>query len=58
MATTPADRSPESTLAFFREGYRFISTRCERYDTDIFTARLLLRTDDLPARAGGGGALL
>ncbi|MFY1680964.1 cytochrome P450 [Micromonospora sp. WMMD730] len=42
MATTPADRSPESTLAFFREGYRFISNRCERYDTDIFTARFLL----------------
>ncbi|WFE94315.1 cytochrome P450 [Micromonospora sp. WMMD987] len=43
MATiTPADRSPESTLAFLREGYRFISTRCERYGSDVFTARLLL----------------
>ncbi|TDB73043.1 cytochrome P450 [Micromonospora sp. KC723] len=42
MAATPADRSPESTLAFLREGYRFISTRCERLGSDIFTARLLL----------------
>ncbi|TDB70510.1 cytochrome P450 [Micromonospora sp. KC721] len=42
MAATPADRSPESTLAFLREGYRFISTRCERLGSDIFTTRLML----------------
>ncbi|MEH0844390.1 cytochrome P450 [Micromonospora sp. CPCC 205711] len=43
MATTiPADRSPESTLAFLREGYRYISSRCDRYGSDIFTTRLLL----------------
>ncbi|MEV0157501.1 cytochrome P450 [Micromonospora sp. NPDC050686] len=40
--STPADRSPDSTLAYLREGYRFISTRCERYGSDIFTTRLLL----------------
>ncbi|MBY8875138.1 cytochrome P450 [Micromonospora sp. PLK6-60] len=40
--STPADRSPDSTLAFLREGYRFISTRCERYGSDVFTTRLLL----------------
>ncbi|MBO4209161.1 cytochrome P450 [Micromonospora echinofusca] len=43
MATTPRDPSPESTLNFAREGYRFIGERCERYDSDIFQARLLLR---------------
>ncbi|MFF5176100.1 cytochrome P450 [Micromonospora sp. NPDC000089] len=42
MASTPVDRSPESTLAFLREGYRFISTRCERYGSDVFATRLLL----------------
>ncbi|TDC83129.1 cytochrome P450 [Micromonospora sp. KC606] len=42
MVATPADRSPESTLAFLREGYRFIGTRCDRLGSDIFTARLLL----------------
>lgn len=42
MATIPGDRSPDSTLAFIRDGYRFITNRCERYGTDIFQARLLL----------------
>ncbi|NJP34739.1 cytochrome P450 [Micromonospora thermarum] len=44
MATMPVDRSPESTLSFLRSGYRFISDRCDRYGTDIFTTRLLLET--------------
>ncbi|MFC0002692.1 cytochrome P450 [Micromonospora siamensis] len=39
---TPADRSPDSSVAFLREGYRFIGTRCDRYGSDIFTTRLLL----------------
>ncbi|MEU8296879.1 cytochrome P450 [Micromonospora sp. NPDC048909] len=43
MATIPADRSPESTLALLRDGYRFIGARCNRYDSDIFQTRLLLR---------------
>ncbi|PZF87903.1 cytochrome P450 [Micromonospora deserti] len=42
MATIPADRSLESTLAFLRDGYRFIGARCDRYGTDIFQTRLLL----------------
>ncbi|MBQ1027899.1 cytochrome P450 [Micromonospora sp. C95] len=43
MATIPTDRSPDSTLAFLRAGYRFVGTRCERYGTDIFQTRLLLK---------------
>lgn len=42
MATMPADRSPDSTLALLRAGYRFIGERCERYGSDIFTTRILL----------------
>ncbi|MFE9184004.1 cytochrome P450 [Micromonospora haikouensis] len=42
MASMPADRSPDSTLALLREGYRFIGDRCDRYGTDIFQTRLLL----------------
>ncbi|MFD1083747.1 cytochrome P450 [Micromonospora andamanensis] len=42
MATIPTDRSPDSTLAFLRAGYRFIGQRCDRYGTDIFQTRLLL----------------
>ncbi|WP_200216111.1 cytochrome P450 [Micromonospora coerulea] len=38
----PVDRSPESTLAFLREGYRFIGARCDRYGSDVFQTRLLL----------------
>ncbi|MER7460182.1 cytochrome P450 [Micromonospora sp. NPDC126480] len=42
MATMPVDRSPDSTLAFLRSGYRFISERCDRHGSDIFATRLLL----------------
>jgi cytochrome P450 len=42
MASMPADRSPDSTLALLRAGYRFISDRCERYDSDVFRTRILL----------------
>lgn len=42
MATIPRDRSVDSTLAFRRAGYRFISNRCERHGSDIFETRLLL----------------
>ncbi|MFD2767820.1 cytochrome P450 [Micromonospora eburnea] len=37
------DRSPESTLAFRREGYRFIGDHCDRHGSDIFQTRLLLQ---------------
>ncbi|MFG1918797.1 cytochrome P450 [Micromonospora sp. NPDC048898] len=42
MATMPADRSPDSTLALLRAGYRFIGARCERYGSDVFQTRILL----------------
>ncbi|MEV1332414.1 cytochrome P450 [Micromonospora costi] len=43
MATIPTDRVPDSTLALLREGYRYIGTRCDRYGSDVFQTRLLLR---------------
>ncbi|WP_030274612.1 cytochrome P450 [Micromonospora globosa] len=42
MSTMPSDRSPDSTLAFLREGYRFVGDRCDRLGTDVFQTRLLL----------------
>ncbi|MGR6321566.1 cytochrome P450 [Micromonospora soli] len=42
MSAIPTDRSPESTLAFLRAGYRFIADRCDRHGSDIFQTRLLL----------------
>lgn len=36
-------RLRDSTLAFAREGYTFISTRCDRLGTDLFRTRLLLQ---------------
>jgi fatty-acid peroxygenase len=43
MRTIPRDPAFDSVLALRREGYRFISSRCERLGTEIFQARLLLR---------------
>ncbi len=34
---------PESSLALLREGYTFISSRCDRFGTDLFRTRLMLR---------------
>lgn len=42
MVYIPLDSSRESSVALLREGNTFISTRCERYDTDIFRARLMM----------------
>ena len=42
MATIPTERSPDSSVAFLRDGYRFVGRRCDRHGTDIFQARLLL----------------
>ncbi|MFR9777322.1 cytochrome P450 [Micromonospora sp. MS34] len=42
MSAIPTDRSPESTLAFLRAGYRFVGDRCDRHGSDIFQTRLLL----------------
>lgn len=53
MSRIPADHSPDSTLALLRDGYRFVTNRCERYGGDIFQTRLLLRpTICLRGRAG------
>ncbi|MDK1326551.1 cytochrome P450 [Arthrobacter sp. zg-Y1143] len=32
--------SPDSSLAFLREGYTFISSRCDRLGTDLFRTRI------------------
>ncbi len=42
MSAIPTDRSPESTLAYLRAGYRFVGDRCDRHGSDIFQTRLLL----------------
>lgn len=33
----------DHTLALFREGYRFITNRCNRFGSDMFETRLILR---------------
>ncbi len=38
-STAPFD----STLPFLREGYSFVSARCDAMGTDVFTSRMLLR---------------
>ncbi|MFE0593649.1 cytochrome P450 [Micromonospora echinospora] len=49
----PTDPRPESTLALLRDGYRFVTDRCERLGSDVFQTRLLLRrTICLRGRAG------
>lgn len=42
MSHIPEDRIFDSTLALVFDGYRFISQRCQRYQSDIFQTRLLL----------------
>lgn len=43
MPQPPRDPAFDSSLALLLEGYEFISNRCNRYDTDLFTTRLLLQ---------------
>lgn len=43
MAHIPRDSSFDSSLALLREGNTFISSRCRRYGSDIFQARLMLQ---------------
>lgn len=43
MHTIPKEKGFDSSLALFRDGYRFISRRCERHQSDLFRTRLLLR---------------
>ncbi|KXK63524.1 cytochrome [Micromonospora rosaria] len=53
MGTIPGDGSPDSSVAFLRDGYRFIGNRCARLGSDIFQTRLLLeRTICLRGRPG------
>jgi fatty-acid peroxygenase len=40
----PRDPQRDSTAAFLAEGYTFISTRCDRLQSDVFEARLMLQT--------------
>ena len=40
-AKIPTDRLPEASPALLRDGYRFISRRCDRLRTDVFGTRLL-----------------
>lgn len=41
--TIPSDGAPDSTLAFLRDGYLFVSKRCDRLGSDLFSTRLMLR---------------
>ncbi|MGL5794395.1 MAG: hypothetical protein ACRC06_08285 [Waterburya sp.] len=43
MLQIPEERSLDSTLALLSDGYQFISKRCQRYQSDIFQTRLLLK---------------
>ena len=43
MPHMPRDTALDSTLALMSDPYRFISRRCERYASDVFEARILLR---------------
>jgi len=39
----PTDKCLDSTLSLLKEGYLFISNRMNKYKTDIFQTRLLLK---------------
>lgn len=39
----PRTRSFDATRAFLSEGYTFVSSRCERLQSDVFRTRLMLR---------------
>ena len=42
-SSIPRDKSPDSTAALMSEGYTFVSSRCRRYQTDVFQTRLMLQ---------------
>ena len=44
MSFVPRYGRLDSSLALLREGYAFISNRCERLDSDVFATRLLLQS--------------
>lgn len=39
----PSDGVADSTLAFLRDGYLFVSKRCDQLGSDLFSTRLMLR---------------
>ncbi|NJR41020.1 MAG: cytochrome P450 [Leptolyngbyaceae cyanobacterium CSU_1_4] len=43
MREIPKDRSIDNTVSLVREGYRFISNRCDRHQTNIFQTQILLQ---------------
>ncbi len=43
MSALPRDPAFDATPAFLRDGYLFVSKRCDELDTDAFRARLLLK---------------
>ncbi len=43
MPSIPRDPAPDGSIAFLREGYEFISRRCERLGSDVFETRMMLR---------------
>ncbi|WP_220359350.1 hypothetical protein [Alkalilimnicola ehrlichii] len=43
MPRIPREKAPDSSLALLRDGYEFVSKRCERHQTDLFQARLLFQ---------------
>jgi fatty-acid peroxygenase len=43
MSQIPHEKSVDSSLALLSDGYTFISKRCQRYQSDIFATRLMLR---------------
>ena len=47
MPSTPRERTLGSSLALLGEGYTFIGTRSERFQSDIFSTRLMLQKDEI-----------
>src|SRR5215216_5669088 len=43
MANIPSEAGLDHSLALLRDGYTFISKRCERYRSDLFQTRLMFR---------------
>ncbi len=43
MSNMPHDSWPDSTIPFLYEGNRFINNRCNKFNSSVFTARLLFR---------------
>ena len=43
MSEIPRDSQVESSLSLLSEGYTFISSRCQRFGSDLFQVRLLMQ---------------